>query len=74
MHYDVAHIGGMNDTLNPKLENSPVKRIPRTARVSLKLTEQEKRALDQMAWDRDDSVSRIIRIALTKQFPQIFQR
>lgn len=60
----------MNDKDSPQLTT----RKPRIAKVTVKLTDQEKRKLDKLAWDQDDSVSRIIRIALSKSHPEIFQR
>tara|TARA_R110002020_G_scaffold223535_2_gene432683 strand:+ start:733 stop:864 length:132 start_codon:yes stop_codon:yes gene_type:complete len=42
--------------------------------ISVKLTNKEKKALDKLAFDQDDSVSRLIRIALSKAHPQIFSR
>ena len=60
----------MNDKDSPQLTT----RKPRIAKVTVKLTDQEKRKLDKLAWDQDDAVSRIIRIALSKSHPEIFQR
>tara|TARA_R110000824_G_scaffold282148_2_gene470436 strand:- start:3209 stop:3373 length:165 start_codon:yes stop_codon:yes gene_type:complete len=42
--------------------------------ISVKLTDEEKKALDKLAFDQDDSVSRLIRQALLKTHPEIFDR
>ena len=42
--------------------------------ISVKLTNREKKALDKIAYDQDDSVSRLIRIALSKAHPKVFSR
>ncbi len=67
MSDNVQQVETMNDIETPT-------RKPRTAKISVKLTEEEKKALDKIAWDKDDSVSRIIRKALAKEFPQVFGR
>tara|TARA_Y100001963_G_scaffold152347_1_gene236992 strand:+ start:467 stop:751 length:285 start_codon:yes stop_codon:yes gene_type:complete len=67
MSDNVQQVETMNDIETPT-------RKPRTAKISVKLTEEEKKALDKIAWDKDDSVSRIIRQALAKEFPQVFGR
>ena len=67
MSDNVHQVETMNDIETPT-------RKPRTAKISVKLTEEEKKALDKIAWDKDDSVSRIIRQALAKEFPQVFGR
>ena len=64
-------MGTMNDN-SPETKTLPEKRIPRSEKVSLKLTPDEKRALDKMAWDKDDSVSRLIRRALVNTYPDEF--
>ena len=50
------------------------RRQPRNAMISVKLTDEEKKALDKLAFDQDDSVSRLIRQALLKTHPEIFDR
>lgn len=52
------------------LKKSP-KRIPLTHAVSVKFTAAEKRGLDQLAFDTDTSVARIIRLAFRKVHPDI---
>ena len=54
------------DTLPP-----PPKRPVLEVQVSVKLSAEEKRALDQLAFDTDDTLARIIRGAIRKTYPNL---
>tara|TARA_R100000458_G_scaffold53173_1_gene55196 strand:- start:173 stop:352 length:180 start_codon:yes stop_codon:yes gene_type:complete len=41
-----------------------------TQSITVKVTPQVKRNLEKMAWDNGDGVSRIIRKALSKTYPE----
>ena len=71
MYLVVVHLFSMSDKKTPTKKTL---RRERKAMVSCKLTTSEKEGLDKLAWDRDDSVSRIIRKALAQAHPDIFER
>ena len=42
-----------------------------TESVTLKLTKNQKKALQRLAWENDDAVCRMIRRALVKTYPEL---
>lgn len=59
--------------MNDSSPSPVIRRAPRSQVISIKMTEDEKQTLDKLAFDRDDTVSRIIRRALDKLHPEIFK-
>ena len=59
--------------MNPSASPPVIRRAPRNKIICVKVTEEEKQRLDKVSFDRDDTVSRIIRRALDKLHPEIFK-
>ena len=59
-------------TIPSTASSTPLPKRPRLdVAVSVKLTAAEKRALDQLAFDTDDTLARLIRSAIRRTYPDL---